>query len=504
MARNPRTIGPRKRRSPGAHEARQPNWDNRTLFHGDNLPIMRGMDSATVDLIYLDPPFKKGKDFHATPDTLSSGAKFQDRWSWQTDVQPEWLEKIKDDWPAVWEVIDAANAVCMRRTKKNLARPRDEVGSDMGAYLCFMAVRLMEMQRILKPTGSIYLHCDHSASHYLKAVMDAIFGRKNFVNEVVWCYTSGGVGKRWWARKHDILLLYANSEEYTFNMQYRPYSEGTLQRGLTQYKKNLNENYELREEGAAENDWWVGIQPIVSPTSEERYGYPTQKPLSLLDRVIQASSNEDDMVLDPFCGCATTPIAAERAGRQWVGIDIWDKAHQAVVDRLVTEQLMPPDGDRRGGDLFPVGQIQYQTNPPNRRDGGGEAAPFLPTPERRNLPKEPWQRMNRAAIFQELADAQSMTEGLVLCAGCGRELEAPFMELDHITPRSDRGENDISNRILLCRPCNGRKNANLTMRGLIKANQQARWMQDERRAKHARDLAQARYEEIRYGAKEDG
>ncbi|MCY3671258.1 MAG: DNA methyltransferase [Alphaproteobacteria bacterium] len=463
---------------------------------------MRGMDSATVDLIYLDPPFKKGKDFHATPDSLAKGAKFQDRWSWERDTQPDWLERIQDDWPAVWEVIDAANAIYMRRTKKNLARPREEVGSDMGAFLCFMAVRLMEMERVLKPTGSIYLHCDYSASHYLKATMDGIFGKKNFRNEIIWCYAGGGIPEEDFPRKHDTILRYSKSDDYTYNPIYREYSPGTVQRGRTKVKGKYFEEG-LREEGTPVNDWWPDAPKITSPTDPEKYGFPTQKPLVLLDRIIRASSNEGDMVMDPFCGCATTPIAAERAERQWAGIDIWETAHQAVIDRLVQEKLMPPDGDRRGGDLFPVGQVHYETEPPKRRDGGDEAAPFLPTPERRNLPKEPWQRMGRKAMFAALAEAQTITRGLCLCAGCGRELEPPFMELDHITPRSDRGANDISNRILLCRPCNGRKNANLTMRGLIRENKKVGWMQDERRAVHARELAQACYEEIRYGAAAD-
>ena len=170
----------------------EPNWHNRTLFHGDNLKFLRAMNSESVDLIATDPPFKKGRDFHATPDSLASGAKFQDRWAWKRDVHPKWIDDIKDDWPAVWEVIDAANAVYMRKTKKNLRRPREEVGSDMGAFLCFMAVRLLAMRRVLKPTGSIYLHCDPTASHYLKALLDAVFGWQSFRNEIAWCYRGGG------------------------------------------------------------------------------------------------------------------------------------------------------------------------------------------------------------------------------------------------------------------------------------------------------------------------
>ena len=153
------------------------NFNNRTLFHGDNLPFLRGMNSETIDLIATDPPFNKGRDFHATPDSLASGARFQDRWSWERDVHEEWTDLITDDHPRLMEAIESA---------------RYAHSDGMGAFMCFMAVRLLAMRRVLKPTGSIYLHCDPTASHYLKAVMDAIFGHQNFRNEIVWTYRTGG------------------------------------------------------------------------------------------------------------------------------------------------------------------------------------------------------------------------------------------------------------------------------------------------------------------------
>ncbi len=172
----------------------EPNWKNRTLFHGDNLRFLRAMNSESVDLIATDPPFNKNRDFHATPDSLAKGAKFQDRWSWEKDVHEEWVDEIKDDYPRLMEAIESA---------------RYAHSDGMGAYMCFMAVRLLAMRRVLKPTGSIYLHCDPTASHYLKAVMDAVFGWKNFQNEIVWCYGSGGASKRHYSRKHDAILFYA-------------------------------------------------------------------------------------------------------------------------------------------------------------------------------------------------------------------------------------------------------------------------------------------------------
>ena len=152
----------------------EPNFQNRTLYHGDNLDFLRGMNSETVHLIATDPPFNKNRDFHATPDSLAAGARFRDRWSWERDVHEEWTDNIKDDWPAVWEVIDAARAA---------------YGDDMGAFLCWLGVRLMEMHRVLRADGSLYLHIDHTAHAYVKCMLDAIFGRKNFRNEIVWCYT---------------------------------------------------------------------------------------------------------------------------------------------------------------------------------------------------------------------------------------------------------------------------------------------------------------------------
>lgn len=346
----------------------EPNWQNRTLFHGDNLGFLREMNSDSVHLIATDPPFNKNRDFHATPDSLASGASFQDRWSWERDVHQDWVDQLTDDYPKLMEAIESA---------------RYAHSDGMGAYMCFMSVRLLEMRRILREDGSVYLHCDPTASHYLKAVMDAIFGWKNFRNEVVWCYTSGGVSKSYFARKHDLILFYSKSRKYVFNTQYRAYSEGTLQRGLTQYKKNLNEKYALSRKGAVQNDWWADIQPVLSPTSKERLGYPTQKPVTLYERIIKASSNEGDVVLDPFCGCATTLVAAERLGRDWVGIDIWDKAHETMIERLKGERLSGPDGDT-GGNLLVAGRITYSRETPERTDDGDEAVPFQAEDGRRS------------------------------------------------------------------------------------------------------------------------
>ena len=318
-----------------------PNFQNRTLFRADNLDVLRGMNSDTVNLIATDPPFNKGRDFHATPDSLADGASFQDRWSWDDDVHEEWVDQLENDWPDVKAVIDGS---------------RRSYGDDMGAFLCFMAVRLIEMWRVLREDGSIYLHCDPTASHYLKELMDAIFGRDNFRNDIAWCYTGPGNTKRWFPRKHDNILFYAMSKDTPFNRDAVrvPYKEDSFTMGgggsLARRNKPETDHTTGMEEQLAKGkiveDYWTDI-PSLS-VSSERMGYPTQKPLALYERIIKASSNKGDIVLDPFAGCATTCVAAELLDRQWVGIDIWPKAHEVVVARLQKEGLLEFEGSGGG------------------------------------------------------------------------------------------------------------------------------------------------------------
>lgn len=575
----------------------KPNWENRTLFHGDNLDFMRAMNSETVDLIATDPPFNKSRTFNATPGGLAHGAKFQDRWRWKEDVHTEWIDQIKDDHPAVWEAIDAANAIYGKRNNKTRRLSREELGSDMGAFLCFMAVRLLEMRRLLKPTGSIYLHCDPTASHYLKMLMDAIFGVSNFRNEVVWRRTGAHGNPKRWGPTHDIILFYTKGRDYVWNWPKQPYMRehvekyfledesgyftnyygnvltgsgirngisGQAWRGFDPTVKNrhwaiprklweesgLKDNgrmtqhdkldalyaagfiyieegkawpvYQRRirpDDGPAISDIWSyqpytegtvfgtekGIDDQVSwikPTASEKTGFPTQKPCSLYGRIIAASSNEGDMVFDPFAGCTTTLIAAERLRRKWVGIDLWDGAEKVVNDRMAKEHLALPKAERK--DLF-VEEVTFRTDLPVKEDDEEEVAPHLPSINRRIHELKSWQKLSHKQIVEELEEAQSNAEGLIICAGCGRALEAPFMELDHIMPKSGHGVNDISNRILLCRPCNGRKSNILTMEGLYKENKKVvykngkktRWMYNEALAKKARHLAADRYKELR-------
>ena len=432
----------------------EPNFKNRTLYHGDNLDFLRGMNSKTVDLIATDPPFKKERDFHATPDSLSAGAKFQDRWSWDRDVHEDWVDSLVNNWPKTYNVIQGS---------------RNSYGDDMGAFLCFMAVRLIEMRRVLKDTGSIYLHCDHTASHYLKELMDAIFGRKNFRNEVVWCYKSGGASpKKYFSKKHDTIFWYTVGQQYTFN----PQKEKSYNRKLKPYRFSGVEEFQDKI------GWYtiVGMKDywnidMVGRTSEERTGYPTQKPLALYERIITASSNEGDLVLDPFCGCATTPVAAERLNRQWVGVDIWEKAHEVVIGRLTKEGLISPEGDT-GGKLFTKGQIHYTKEPPVRTDKDEETVPYLKVQERKREESDGYSNAERKAILLE-----RMAEGYCgkyVCEGCFREFDHKrYFVLDHVTPRVDGGSNNIHNRMLLCWPCNLDKSNDKTLSGLHKMNMNA-------------------------------
>ena len=463
----------------------EPNWKNRTLFHGDNLIFLRAMNSESVDLIATDPPFKKGRDFHATPDSLAAGASFQDRWSWERDVHEEWVDKITDDFPKVMNVVKGS---------------RDSYGDGMGAFLCFMAVRLLDMRRVLKKTGSIYLHCDPTASHYLKELMDSVFGWKNFRNEIVWCYSIGGRGKKGFGKKHDVILRYSKSNSYTFNYEdvalpmtahkQDPRGRnfggkmGTDAEGREyvekQGTKDAHGNYRYYRyylgEGKVPEDWWTDINTI-QPSAKERTGYPTQKPLGLYERIIRASSNEGDIVFDPFCGCATTLVAAERLRRQWVGIDIWKAAYDTVVDRLEKDGLLKAKRPRQR----PIGaqsqlfaeDLHYTSNPPLRDDDGEEATPFLLVRERVKEPRDTYSTNTerRAFLLKQYGPR---------CQGCDRKFDdSRYLELDHNTPRSDGGWNHISNRILLCGPCNRTKSNVYTLSGLRRKNRKAGWMADQ-------------------------
>ena len=299
---------------------------------------MRGMNSACIDLIYLDPPFNSNADYAAPIGSEAAGAEFKDTWSLD-DVKTEWVNLIKMKHPQLHRVL--------------LAAPNDS----MKSYLIYMAIRILEMKRILKLTGTIYLHCDPTASHYLKVLMDSVFGQSNFRNEIVWCYSNSGRSKKKFTAKHDIILCYGNGGETTWT----GYRVEARQEYIDQmYRQRDPEGRQCRirvdagkqriyypEDGVTCNDWWADI-PSLGSIARERVGYPTQKPLALLKRIIDASSNPGDMVLDPFCGCATALVAADRRQRNWVGIDVGEKAAELVETRIRKDQ----------------GEQEYQNNLP--------------------------------------------------------------------------------------------------------------------------------------------
>ena len=471
------------------------NFENRALFHSDNLPVLRAMNSESVDLIATDPPFNKSKDFHATPDSLAAGVSFQDRWSWERDVHEDWVDQITDDLPKLMEAIESA---------------RYAHSDGMGAFMCFMAVRLLEMRRVLKPTGSIYLHCDPTASHYLKAVMDAIFGRKNFSNEIVWCYKDVGGGRNtpYYKRKHDVILWYAkDSKNKKVNELARgALSDTTIDRfgslfdvnGIITYRKlkekrprefasrelqgrvpeNLDDVFLSKKNGRLMEDYWVDINPVrkrrKGDNVKEVFMYPTQKPLALYERIIKASSSEGDMVLDPFAGCTTTLIAAEKLKRQWIGIDIWGNAKAVVLQRLEKEGLIVPETtDGLHGHLFP-GDVVSIDQLPTRTDTGESAAPNLRTKVRVFEPRG--QKMSRAQMYEHLLEQYGSK-----CQGCDRTFDDKrYLQLDHNTPRADGGLNHISNRVLLCGPCNRLKSHVYTLSGLRRENKKRGFMYGSR------------------------
>ena len=258
-------------------------------------------------------------------------------------------------------------------------------------------------------------------SHYLKLVMDAIFGRKNFGNEIVWCYRGGGVPRSHFARKHDIILRYY-VDTPTFNVDdvRIPYSEDSAERLAHPARafrtSGVYDNYKQNPRGKHPEDWWT-MQPIM-PSAKERLGYPTQKPLALLDRIVRASSNEGDLVLDPFCGCATTLVAADRLGREWAGIDLSPKAAELVVRRVEEDQGLWRN-------------IVHRTDVPQRTDLG--------TLPRYNCPE------NRRYLYGEQGGD---------CAGCGEHFAPRHLEVDHIIAQKKGGTDHLDNLQLLCGSCN--------------------------------------------------
>lgn len=303
------------------------------LYYGDNLDILRRhIKDESVDLIYLDPPFNSNATYNVLfgtkngKDAAAQIKAFDDTWHWDMASAESYRE-----------VVERGGNVSRAMQAFRLLLNE----SDMLAYLSMMAPRLVELKRVLKPTGSIYLHCDPTASHYLKILMDAVFGADNFINEIVWHYHTGGASKSHYSRKHDIIFFYSKTEDYNF------YAERIK---IPRTKKALKRAQNPKGARISADDTTKLPEDVfeiqaLNPMSNERLGYPTQKPEELLERIIKASSKEGDIVLDPFCGCGTTIIAAHKLNRRWIGIDI---THLAIG--LMKHRLQDTYGD----------QVQYE------------------------------------------------------------------------------------------------------------------------------------------------
>jgi len=324
-----------------------------TLFHGDNLDVLRQhVADASVDLVYLDPPFQSGKDYSVIfeahrgerGDERARAEAFKDTWRWGRESEEQYVEIERGG---------GALATALRSLRAMVGE------SDLMAYLCMMAPRLVELRRALKPTGSLYLHCDPTASHYLKVLLDAIFGPACFRNEVIWRYRRWPAKARRFQRMHDVLLFYTArpGNQHTFNVLYgyERLAESTLKTfGTKKQKADFTSGHRKPsvEEGDTQGPplsdvWEVGI---IAPIGKERTGYGTQKPEKLLERVIRSSSHAGDVVLDPFCGCGTAIAVAEHWKRRWIGVDVNPLAIDIVRDRLAeaTFELRAAPGAHAG------------------------------------------------------------------------------------------------------------------------------------------------------------
>ncbi len=306
------------------------------LYYGDNLDILRRyVKNESVDLVYLDPPFNSNTNYNvlfAEKDGSRAASQiraFSDTWTWTGESESVFAELVIGG----GKVADAMQAF------------RTFLGPcDLLAYLVMMAPRLVELRRVMKPTASIYLHCDPTASHYLKLLMDAVFGNGNYLNEIIWCYDTGGRSTNSFPRKHDVILRYGKTSSVSFYYDNvaLPRDPSTMHESVVadeegrKYQRNIKAGKEYRyylDKGVLPNDWWIDIQAL-NPAAKERLGYPTQKPEALLERIIAASSNPGDVVLDPFCGCGTTIATAQKLGRRWIGIDITHLAITLMKERL--------------------------------------------------------------------------------------------------------------------------------------------------------------------------
>ena len=306
------------------------------LYYGDNLEVLRRyIKDESVDLCYIDPPFNSKRNYNQIYNNIGAEDKAQaqafiDTWEWDDHA----IHGIN-------EILINYHGLFTQQCIALITGLSNVLGKgSLLAYLVSMTLRITEIHRVLKPTGSFYLHCDPTASHYLKLILDGVFcsQRGEFRNEIVWCYRGAGYPKKDFGRRHDLIFRYSKGKEFTFNLDSvrEEYAETTKERfrhhiGNKRGKKDFGQQ-SLNPLGKQPDDWWE-IQPIA-PSAKERLGYPTQKPESLLEKIIKASSNENDIVLDAYCGCGTTVAVCQKLDRQWIGIDITYQSISLILKRL--------------------------------------------------------------------------------------------------------------------------------------------------------------------------
>lgn len=306
------------------------------LFYGDNLDVLRKkISDETVDLCYIDPPFNSKRNYFqiynniGTDGDKAQSQAFMDTWEWGNEAI-DGLAYIKD-------VQHLNNRKFTPQTVALIQGLEQVLGhGDLFAYIVHMTLRVVEIHRVLKSNGSFYLHCDPTASHYLKLVLDSVFCASgnggDFQNEISWCYGSGGASKSHYSRKHDVIFYYTKGASWTFNVDdvREPYS--SPHKSMTPKVVGDKEYVKMHPLGRIPFDWWQ--IPILTNSAKERLGYPTQKPEALLERIIKASSNEGDVILDAYCGCGTTVAVAQRLKRRWIGIDITYQSISLILKRL--------------------------------------------------------------------------------------------------------------------------------------------------------------------------
>ncbi|MCY4419215.1 MAG: DNA methyltransferase [Cytophagales bacterium] len=437
------------------------NVKNRSVFCEDNIDVLEGVNNSCIDLIYLDPPFNKNDTFVGSGKRIKeiknyflnlqetgkfldedfeeifheeNPASFKDIWK-ETDINLRWYTEIGDRKPELIPYLKGIRSFTM---------------SGGYYYLIFMAIRILEMHRILKDTGSVYLHCDPTMSHYLKGLMDVIFGKENFRNEIVWAYRTGGVSTKYFPRKHDIILCYVKTKKASFHpSQERIFYEKPFFTTKKDRQGRWYSDVYVRDTWDTGNGVESSLAPLIN-VSRERVGYPTQKPLALLERIIQASSNKGDMVLDPFCGCATTCLAAEGLNRQWIGIDWGKPAYYMLYYRLRNTHALLQEGKAPPA-------IQPQKNLPQRSDITEKEQKELAERKRAKDAVSKIRKDKKPKLSPK--DKQLVRDLLYedqtgMCAGCDVYMRPSDLTLDHIFAQAKGGEDDLDNLQLLCYRCN--------------------------------------------------